>query len=154
MSSQDDAYPEWWVARQRQRLDYQQDAVAAADEPNTPVLVVVGCATPLCGKKAKRLGEVRDSSLGLVFESRLSVGFPEGSREALADGFRSRGAGWLPIPVAVGRCVVLLERAAPAGIDAPRVECPTCGTAQLAPAELVRAARRDGRHPVWVTVHG
>lgn len=154
MSNPHEQYPGWWLARQRARIDYDAQARAAADETSAEVLVVVGCAAPECGKKAKRLGEVRSTSQGLLFESRLSAKFPSGTREAIADGFRNRGAGWLPIPVAVERCLVLLERDAPEGTDAPRVECQKCGESSVSPLELVAAAKRSGRHPVWVTVQG
>lgn len=99
------------------------DAVAAAEEEGAATAVLVYCATCAAPDHQAPLGAVRRSSAGLVFDARLPGGvtFPPGHREYLLDSFRARGAKRLPIPVAVGRCVVLLED--PADRETPAVEC-------------------------------
>lgn len=112
--------------------------------------VTVWCAT--CHKRP-RLGEVRRSSYGLVFDSRLpgAIGWEPGQRDALMDAFRERGSGWLPIPVAVGRCVVLLDD--PDDSEVPAVECQG-HRIELDTADLIAAAGRQAnlRRAVNLTI--
>lgn len=113
----------------------------AANEA-APVAVVVWCET--CGSRTK-LGEVRRSSAGLVFDAILpgAIGWQPGQREALLKGFRDRGAKRLPIPVAVGRCNLLLEDVddEDAG-ETPAVEC-RGHRIELSRADLIAAAGRQ-----------
>ena len=129
-----------------------QRGIDAAAE-SAPVAVVVWCDT--CGHR-KRLGEVRRSSAGLVFDALLpgSIGWAPGQREALLEGFHKRGAKRLPLPVAVGRCIVLLDDQDDRDADTPAVEC-SGHRIDLTRAELVEAAERQThlKKPANIGVH-
>ena len=130
-----------------------QRSIDAAEEPDRPVAVQVWCKT--CGgKNRKPLGEVRRSSVGLVFDAVLPINFAPGQREEMTEHFRRLGSGRLAIPVMQSRSRILIEDPGDTPRDEPKVACK--GTEiTLTRTELVEAARRqtDVTKPVKVTVH-
>lgn len=116
-------------------------SIDAANETGAPVAVEVWCET--CGSRVKRpLGEVRRSSAGLVFDALMPNGvtFPPGLREFQREQFRKRGARRLPVDVAIGRNVMLLEDPEEMAQEVPAVECHGQRLV-LDPVELIDAAR-------------
>lgn len=138
------------------RLAYVKAALDAAEEAG-PTVVAIACAAPTCAKTRtykRRLGEVRRSSAGLVFDARLSVDGPEDWEREMVKQLRGDRGPRLPSRAAESRCVVLLEVHRPERSDDPVVECPTCGRTPVGVDELVEAARRwRGNKPEWVMIH-
>ena len=129
-------------------------SIDAAAEPDRPVAVQVWCKT--CGgNNRKPLGEVRRSSVGLVFDAALpgAITWAPGQREALLETFRERGAGRLPLGVAQGRSVILVDDPEDTPRDEPAVEC-RGHRIELTRSELVEAAQRqtEASRPVKVVV--
>lgn len=145
----DEDPPAWWLERTRRRAMLTERAVAAADE-DAPAEVVIWCAESACGTKGAQLGQVRRSSVGLVFDAYHPVQMEEDQRRRLLDDLRGSGAGRLPFPITRSRCAVLLDDP-PAG-DEPAVHCPRCGAAELDRDQLRGAARRQGARPARLSI--